>query len=260
MKLVVIGGTGLIGATLVSILRQRGHEVVAASPRTGVNAITNQGLAPALAGAAVVVDVSNAPAWEDDAVLQFFDTSTRNLLAAEKSAGVRHHLALSVVGTDRLLEGGYFRAKMAQENLIRAGDVPYTIVRATQFFEFLGGIAQAGADGQTVRLPPALMQPIAAADVSAAVADYALGNPLNATVDLAGPEPMGIDQAVRRFFAATADPRQVLTDPAARYYGIKVDDRSLVPDDGAAPRIAPTRLDDWLARRPDPANVTVQHA
>jgi uncharacterized protein YbjT (DUF2867 family) len=247
MKIVVIGGSGLIGSGLVKKLRQLGHDVVPASPRTGVNAVTGEGLAAALAGASVVVDVSNAPSWEDAAVLKFFDASTRNLLAAESAAGVRHHVALSVVGTERLLDSGYFRAKMAQENLITAGAVPYTIVRATQFFEFLGGIAQAGADGQVIRLPPALMQPIAADDVSAALVDYTLGQPLNEIVELAGPEPIAIDEAARRFLAASGDARQVVADPKATYYGIKVDDRSLTPGNGA--RLATTRLDDWLAHR-----------
>jgi uncharacterized protein YbjT (DUF2867 family) len=246
MKIVVIGGSGLIGSGLVKKLRELGHDAVSASPRSGVNAVTGEGLHAALTGAQVVVDVSNAPSWEDAAVLDFFDKSTRNLLAAEKAAGVAHHVALSVVGTDRLLQGGYFRAKMAQEKLIAAGGVPYTIVRATQFFEFIGGIAQAGTDGPVVRLPPALMQPIAADDVSAALVDYAVGRPANGVVELAGPEAIGIDEAARRLFAATGDARQVTTDPRAKYYGIDVDDRSLTPAKGA--RLARTRLEEWLGR------------
>jgi len=246
MKIVVIGGTGLIGKRLVQILRQRGHDAVAASPSSGVNAVTGEGLAQALTGAAVVVDVANAPSWEDQAVLAFFETSGRNLLAAEAKAGVGHHVALSVVGTERLLESGYFRAKMAQENLIKASSIPYTIVRATQFFEFVGGIAQSGTDGQSVRLPPALMQPIAADDVAAALAAVAVEPPLNRTIELAGPEPIRMDELVRRFLTATQDQRQVSTDVQARYYGIRVNDQSLTP--GSHPRIGPTRFDDWLSR------------
>src|ERR1043166_5373422 len=220
MKIVVIGGTGLIGKKVVADLRQRGHEVVPASPSSGVNTVTGEGLAEALAGAAVVVDVANAPSWEDNAVLAFFEAAGRNLLAAEAAAGVGHHVALSVVGTDRLLASGYFRAKMAQENLIKASPIPYTIMRATQFFEFVGGIAQAATEGQTVRLPPVLMQPIAADDVAAVVAEAALAEPLNGTVDLAGPEPIRQDELVRRFLKATGDGRTVITDPKALYYGI----------------------------------------
>src|SRR6476661_7479901 len=199
MKIVVIGGTGLIGSKTVAILRRGGHEVVAASPNTGVNTITGEGLAKALAGAQVVVDVANAPSWEDKAVLEFFKTSGRDLLAADATAGVGHHVALSVVGTDRLLASGYFRAKMAQENLIKASSIPYTIVRATQFFEFVGGIAKAATEGQTVRLPPVLMQPIVSDDVAAVVAETALMEPLNGTFDLAGPEPIRQDDLVRQF-------------------------------------------------------------
>src|SRR5499433_1582475 len=207
MKIVVIGGTGLIGSKTIPILRQGGHEVLAASPSSGVNTITGEGLAQALADAQVVVDVANAPSWEDKAVLEFFETSGRNLLAAEAAAGVGHHVALSVVGTDRLLASGYFRAKMAQENLIKASSIPYTIVRATQFFEFVGGIAQAATEGQTVRVPPALMQPIAADDVAAGVADVAVAAPLNGMLDLAGPEPIRQDDLVRQFLKATGDAR-----------------------------------------------------
>jgi len=246
MKVVVIGGSGLIGKKLVHILRLEGHEVTAASPSTGVNAVTGQGLAEALAGAEIVVDVANAPNWEDQAVLEFFEKSGRNLLAAEAAAGVKHHVALSVVGTDRLMASGYFRAKMAQENLIKAGKVPYTIVRATQFFEFVGGIAQSATDGQTVRLPPALMQPIVSDDVAAALADIAVEPPLNGMVEIAGPEPIRMDELVRRFLTANRDPRQVTTDNQARYYGVAVNDQSLTPGDH--PRLGPTRFTDWLTR------------
>src|SRR5689334_11312520 len=245
MKIVVIGGSGLIGKKVVTDLRQRGHEVVAASPSTGVNTVTGEGLAPALAGARVVVDVANAPSWEDNAVLAFFETSGRNLLAAEAAAGVGHHVALSVVGTERLLASGYFRAKLAQEQLIKASPIPYTIVRATQFFEFVGGIAQFATAGQTVRVPPALMQPIASADATAVVADAALAEPLNGTFDVAGPEPIRQDDLVRQFLKATGDARTVVTDPKALYYGVAVDDRSLTPGDN--PRLGPTRFADWLA-------------
>ena len=246
MKIVVIGGSGLIGKKVVMQLRQRGHEVLAASPSSGVNTVTGEGLAQALAGAQVVVDVANAPSWEDNAVLAFFETSGRNLLAAEAAAGVRHHVALSVVGTDRLLASGYFRAKLAQEKLIKASPIPYTIVRATQFFEFVGSIAQLATQGPTVRLPPVLMQPIAADDVAAVVADAALAEPLNGTFDLAGPEPIRQDDLVWQFLNATGDARTVIPDPKALYYGIAVDDRSLMPGDN--PRLGPTRFADWLAQ------------
>ncbi|MCE9605485.1 MAG: SDR family oxidoreductase [Planctomycetia bacterium] len=247
MKIVVIGGSGLIGKKVVANLRGRGHDVVAASPSSGVNTVTGEGLTQAIAGAQVVVDVANAPAWEDSAVLAFFETSGRNLLAAEAAAGVGHHVALSVVGTERLLASGYFRAKMAQENLIKAASIPYTIVRATQFFEFIGGIAQAATEGKTVRLPPALMQPIVSDDVAAVVADAALAKPLNGTVDLAGHEPIRQDDLVRQFLRATGDERTVVTDPQALYFGLMVDDRSLMPD-GENPLLGPTRFSDWLAR------------
>jgi len=245
MKIVVVGGSGLIGKKLVSKLRAGGHEVVAASPSTGVNTLTGEGLAEALSGAQVVVDVSNAPSWEDKAVLAFFETSARNLSAAEATAGVGHHVALSVVGTDRLLGSGYFRAKLAQENLIKESGIPYTIVRATQFFEFVGGIAQFATEGQTVRVPPVLMQPIASEDVAAGMADAALAKPLNGMVELAGPEPIRQDDLVRRFLKATGDKRTVTVDPKALYYGVAVDDQSLTP--GSHPRIGPTRFDDWLS-------------
>ena len=246
MKIVVIGGSGLIGKKLVNNLRQHGHEVVAASPSSGVNTLTGEGLAEALAGTQVVVDVANSPSFEDKAVLEFFETAGRNLLAAEATAGVGHHVALSVVGTDRLLASGYFRAKMAQENLIKASKIPYTIIRSTQFFEFVSAIAQSATDGQTVRLPPALLQPIVSDDVAAAVADIAVGEPLNGTVELAGPEPIALDELVRRFLSANRDARKVTTDVHARYFGIEVNDQSLTPGDN--PRIGPTRFEDWLSR------------
>jgi len=248
MKIVVVGGTGLIGKKVVMHLRQQGHEVEAASPSSGVNTVTGEGLAQALAGAQVVVDVVNAPSWEDDAVMGFFETSGRNLLAAEAAAGVGHHVALSVVGTERLLESGYFRAKLAQENLITAAKIPYTIVRATQFFEFVGAIAQLSTDAQTVRLPTAMMQPISADDVGAAVADVALEEPRRGIVEIAGPEKIRMDELVRLFLHANHDERQVTTDAQARYYGIKVDDQSLTP--GPHPRLGPTRFEDWLSSQP----------
>jgi uncharacterized protein YbjT (DUF2867 family) len=246
MKIVVIGGSGLIGKKVVNNLRQQGHEVVAASPSSGVNTVTGEGLAQALAGAQVVVDVANAPSWEDKAVLEFFEKSGRNLLAAEAAAGVGHHLALSVVGTDRLLASGYFRAKMAQENLIKASSIAYTIVRATQFFEFVGAIVQSATEGQTVRVPPALMQPIAADDVAAAMAEAALAKPLNGTVELAGPEPIRQDELVRQFLSKTGDARTVVADPKALYYGLAMNDQSLMPGDH--PHLGPTRFADWLSR------------
>ena len=246
MKIVVIGGSGLIGTKLVNKLRQLGHEVVAASPSSGVNTITGEGLAEALAGAQAVVDVTNSPSWEDKAVLEFFETSTRNLLAAEVAAGVRHHVALSVVGTERLLQSGFFRAKMAQEDLIKASKFPYTIVRSTQFFEFVNGIAQSATDGQTVRLSPALVQPIVSDDVADALAEVTLGAPVNGTIEIAGPERLRLDELVRRFLSAKQDARQVVADVHARYFGIDLNDQSLTPGDN--PRIGPTRFEDWLSR------------
>ena len=246
MKIVVIGGTGLIGTKLVNSLRKIGHEVVAASPRSGVNTITGEGLATALAGAQVVVDVANSPSWEDKAVLDFFETSGRNLLAAEAAAGVGHHIALSVVGTERLLASGYFRAKMAQETLIKASPVPYTIVRATQFFEFVDGIVQSATDGQTVRVSPARVQPIVSDDVAAALVQVVIGIPLNGMVELAGPEPIRLDELVRQFLSAQGDTRKVTTDVHALYFGIELNDQSLTP--GNNPRIGPTRFEDWLSR------------
>lgn len=220
--------------------------MVAASPRSGVNTITGEGLATALAGAQVVVDVANSPSWEDKAVLDFFETSGRNLLAAEAAAGVGHHIALSVVGTERLLASGYFRAKMAQETLIQASPVPYTIVRATQFFEFVDGIVQSATDGQTVRVSPALVQPIVSDDVAAALVQVVIGTPLNGMVELAGPEPIRLDELVRQFLSAQGDTRKVTTDVHALYFGIELNDQSLTP--GNNPRIGPTRFEDWLSR------------
>jgi uncharacterized protein YbjT (DUF2867 family) len=248
MKIVVIGGSGLIGTKVVSNLRQRGHDVVAGSPSTGVNTITGEGLADALAGAQVVVDVANAPLWEDKAVLEFFETSGGNLLAAEVAAGVGHHVALSVVGTERLLASGYFRAKLAQETLIKASPIPYTVVRATQFFEFVSGMAQAATQGQTVRVPAAMMQPIVSDDVAAVVAKVALAEPLNDLVETAGPDPIRQDELVRQFLEATGDSRTVVTDPSALYFNIALDDRSLTPGDN--PILGPTHFKDWLAGLP----------
>ena len=227
MKIVVIGGSGLIGSKLVEKLVRAGHDPLAASPDSGVDTLTGEGLAEALEAARVVVDVSNAPAWSDESVMEFFQTSTRNILAAEEAAGVRHHVALSVVGTDRLQESGYFRAKLAQEEAIKAATVPYTIVRATQFFEFLGRIADANIDGETVRLPPVLVQPEAADDVAAALAIAAVGAPVNGTVELAGPERFRLDELTRRVLSANGDPRIVMADADARYFGAELDDTSL---------------------------------
>jgi uncharacterized protein YbjT (DUF2867 family) len=246
MKIVVIGGSGLIGSKVVKNLTEKGHEVFAASPKTGVDATTGQGLAAALAGAEVVVDVSNAPSWEDTAVLAFFESSGRNIARAEKEAGVRHHVALSVVGTDRLQDSGYFRAKLAQEKLIKNSGIPYTIVRATQFFEFLGAIAAEGAEQKRVRLPKASFQPIAADDVAKAVADAALGAPANGTIEIAGPERLPLSDFIARYLKATHDPREVASDPQAPYYGIRVDDRSLVP--GEHPHLGTIRFDEWIRR------------
>ena len=246
MKIVVIGGSGLIGAKLVKILRQNGHEVLAASRATGVNTLTGEGLADAFAGAAVVVDVANSPSFEDQAVLHFFETAGRNILAAEAAAGVGHHVALSVAGTDRMLASGYFRAKMAQENLIKASKIPYTIVRATQFFDFVGAIADGGTDGNTVRLPSAMMQPIVSDDVAAILADVAVAKPLNGTFDIAGPDKIRMDELVRQFLTANRDSRKVITDANAGYFGTKVNDQSITPDGN--PRLGPTRFADWLSR------------
>jgi uncharacterized protein YbjT (DUF2867 family) len=244
MKIVVIGGTGLIGSNLVEKLRKEGHEPLAAAPDTGVNTLTGEGLAEALEGAQVVVDVANAPAWDDAAVLDFFKTSSHNVLAAEQAAGVGHHVALSIVGTDRLPDSGYLRAKLAQEELVKAGPTPYTIVRATQFFEFIGRIADSATEGNTVRLSPALVQPEAADDVARTLADVAVRPPLNDTVELAGPEALGLDEFARRLLSARDDPRQVTADVHAPYFGAELDDDSLTPGESA--RIAPTRFEDWL--------------
>jgi len=244
MKIVAIGGTGLIGSKLVKKLREHGQEVVAASPASGVNSVTGEGLADALKGASVVVDVTNSPSWEDAAVLKFFETSTRNLLDYGAAAGVGHHIALSVVGTERLLESGFFRAKLAQESLIKASSIPYTIIRATQFFEFVKPISDLSTAGNKVRLPPVLFQPMAADDVARAIGRVAMSSPLNATVEIGGPEQFRLDEAVRRDLAARKDPREVISDPSARYYGIKVSERSLVPNDDA--RLGETRFEDWL--------------
>jgi uncharacterized protein YbjT (DUF2867 family) len=246
MKIVVIGGTGLIGSKLVKKLREHGHEAVAASPNTGVNSVTGEGLADALKGASVVVDVTNSPSWEDAAVLKFFETSTRNLLAHEAAAGVGHHVALSVVGTERLLESGFFRAKLAQENLIKTSSIPYSIVRATQFFEFIKGIADISTDGNKVRLPHVFIQPMAADDVASAVERVAVGTPLNDSAEVGGPEQFRLDELVRRFLAARKDPREVIADPKARYYGVTVSDNTLVPDHGA--RLGEMRFENWLSQ------------
>jgi uncharacterized protein YbjT (DUF2867 family) len=246
MKIVVVGGTGLIGSSLVEKLREDGHQPLAAAPNTGVNTLTGEGLAEALDGAQVVVDVANAPAWSDAEVLDFFQTSTGNLLAAEAAASVGHHVALSVVGAERMQDSGYMRAKVAQEELVKAGPIPYTIVRATQFFEFIGRIADSGADGDTIRLSPALVQPEAADDVASTLADVAVGAPLNDTVELAGPEAFRLDELARRLLSATGDRRQVTADVHARYFGAELDDNSLTPGDDA--RIAPTRFEDWLSQ------------
>ena len=246
MKIIVIGGTGLIGSRLVTQLRAQGHEAVAASPNTGVNSITGEGLAEALKGASAVVDVTNSPSWDDAAVLAFFETSTRNLLSYGAAAGVKHHVALSVVGTERMLASGFFRAKMAQENVIKASKIPYTIVRATQFFEFVKGIADFSTEGNKVRMPSALIQPMAADDVAAAVARVATGAPANGMVEVGGPEKFHLDELVRNYLAATKDPREVVTDPKAHYYGIEVSEKTLVPDDGA--RLGETHFETWLTR------------
>jgi uncharacterized protein YbjT (DUF2867 family) len=247
MKIVIIGGSGLIGSKVVRKLREQGNEAVPASPETGVNTLTGAGLADVLKGAAVVVDVSNSPSFEDAAVLYFFRTSTGNLLGAEAAAGVGHHVALSVVGTDRLSESGYMRAKIAQEKLIEQSSIPYSIVHATQFFEFMKGIADASTDGDTVRLAPVLIQPTAAEDVATAVAKVAVGAPLNAIIEVAGPEQFRLDELVRRYLGARDDPRSVIADPSARYYGAGLGERTLLPAGNAT--IAETRFEDWLSRQ-----------
>ncbi len=290
IKIVVIGGTGLIGSKVVQILRAHGYpgrgfvergamdasdeadfrfwpegvcsdwiDAVAAAPDTGVNTLTGEGLADALKGASVAVDVTNAPSWEDNAVMKFFETSTRNLLACEAAAGVGHHVALSVVGTERLLESGYFRAKIAQEVLIKSSSIPYSIVRATQFFEFTKTIADFSTEGNTVRLPPVLIQPMAAVDVAAAECRIALGSPVNGVIEVGGPGQFRLDEPVRRYLAAVGDPREVISDPHGRYYGIHVSERSLVPDNDA--QLGETCFEDWLAQSTKPvANARRQPA
>jgi uncharacterized protein YbjT (DUF2867 family) len=246
MKIVVIGGSGLIGSKLVTKLREQRHEAIAASPQSGVNSLTGEGLAEAMKGASVIVDVSNAPSWEDAAVMSFFETATRNLLSYEAAAGVGHHVALSVVGSERMLESGYFRAKIAQENLIKGSSIPYSIVRATQFFEFVKGIADFSTEGNKVRLPSALIQPMAADDVASAVGRIAMGSPVNRTVEVGGPEKFRLDELIRRGLTAFKDPRVVVADPHARYYGIEVSERTLLPGDDA--RLGETRFETWLTQ------------
>ena len=247
MKIVVIGGTGLIGSALVARLIARGHDAVPAAPSTGVNTLTGEGLTPALTGADVVVDVSNSPSFEDAAVLEFFETSTRNILDAEAAAGVGHHVALSVVGTERMTESGYMRAKIAQEKLIKNSSIPYTIVHATQFFEFAVRTADEATDGDTVRVPPVLIQPMAAADVAAALCDVTLAAPRNTTIEIAGPEPLRFEDWVRQGLRAAGDQRVVATDPRARYFGIRLSERTLLPGDGAL--LGATTFADWLSRQ-----------
>jgi uncharacterized protein YbjT (DUF2867 family) len=246
VKIVVIGGTGLIGSRLVNKLHEQGHEAIAAAPNTGVNTLTGEGLAEALKSASVVVDVSNSPDWDEAAVLKFFETSTRNLLKYEAAAGVKHHVALSVVGTDRLSESGYFRAKIAQEKLIRESSIPYSIVHATQFFEFLKGLADISMEGGKVHLPHVIFQPMAADDVAEAVARVALGAPVNGIVEVAGPEQFRVDELVKRRLAELKDPREVVADPKALYSGAKISERTLVP--GKDARLGKTRFETWLTQ------------
>ena len=263
MKIVVIGGTGLIGSKLVPKLREHGHEAIAASPDTGVNTVTGEGLEEALKGASVVVDVSNSPSWEDAAVMKFFETSTRNLLTYEAAAGVGHHVALSVVGTDQLSESGYFRAKIAQEKLITEASIPYSIVHATQFFEFLKGLADISMVGDKVHLPHVLFQPMAADDVASAVGRIAVGQPVNGIVEIAGPEQFRVDELVRRRLASLKDPREVIADPNALYAGAKLSEKTLVPGNNA--RLGETRFETWLTQpaaqipsaHPQPTSVAV---
>jgi uncharacterized protein YbjT (DUF2867 family) len=251
MKIVVIGGTGLIGSKLVQKLEEHGHEAVAAAPNTGVNTITGEGLAEALEGASVVVDVSNSPVLEGGPALEFFQTSTGNLLDAESTAGVSHHVALSVVGTDRLQASGYFRAKLVQEQLITGSSIPYSIVHATQFFEFVRNIANDATEGDTVRLPPVLIQPMAAEDVAAGVCKVAIETPVNGIVEIAGPQQFHLDEFIRQGLTAREDPRQVVADPAALYWGAELSERTLVPDEGA--RLGSIVFEDWLEQTPPPA-------
>lgn len=247
MKIVVIGGTGLIGSKLIPHLRKMGHDAIAASPNTGVNTLTREGLAAAMSGAQVVVDVANSPSFEDTAVLNFFETSARNLLAAEAAAGVSHHVALSVVGADRLPQSGYLRAKAAQETLIKAAKIPFTILRSTQFFEFVGAIAQSATKGNDVHLSPALLQPVASDDVAAALADLAVGKPINGFVEIAGPEKIPLDEIGRRYLSVTGDHRRVVADIHARYFGTELNDKSLTP--GNNPILGTNRFDHWLWAR-----------
>jgi len=256
VKIVVIGGTGLIGSKLVNKLREHGHEAVAASPNTGVNTITGEGLAEALKGASVMVDVSNSPDWDDAAVMKFFETSTRNLLGSEATSGVKHHVALSVVGTDRMSESGYMRAKIAQEKLIKESSIPYTIVHATQFFEFLKGLADMSMVGDKVHLPPVFFQPMAADDVATALARIAAGKPVNGIVEIGGPEQFRVDELVRRRLASLKDPREVVPDPNARYGGARVSEKTLLPGNNA--RLGETRFEAWLTQ--PAAQIPTAHA
>jgi uncharacterized protein YbjT (DUF2867 family) len=251
MKIVVIGGTGLIGSKVVEKLKQKGHEAIAAAPSTGVNTVTGKGLAEVLAGARVVVDVANSPSFEDQAAMDFFQAAGKNITAAEVAAGVKHHVALSVVGTERLQDSGYFRAKLAQESFIKSSPIPYTLIRATQFFEFVRGIAEFSTYDGVVRLPPVLFQPMAAQDVSAALADAALAEPVNGVIEIAGPDTFTLDQPVRNALGYDKDPRKVIADPAAPYFGVKVSERSLVPGAGAC--LGSTKFDWWIAHVPPPA-------
>ncbi|MEO6256523.1 MAG: SDR family oxidoreductase [Sphingomicrobium sp.] len=253
MKIVVIGGTGLIGSKVVEKLNTRGHQAIAAAPNTGVNTLTGEGLAEALTGAEVVVDVSNSPSFEERTAMDFFQTAGRNLTAAEVAAGVRHHVALSVVGTERLQDSGYFRAKLAQEQAIKASPIPYSLIHATQFFEFIRTIAQISTEGEIVRVPPVQFQPIAADDVAAAMVGAALAGPAQATIEIAGPDRFTLDGAVSQVLAFDHDPRTVVADPAASYYGVKVSDDALVP--GADARLGPTRFEWWLTHVPPPHKV-----
>jgi uncharacterized protein YbjT (DUF2867 family) len=248
MKIVVIGGTGLIGSKTVKKLLGFGHEVIAASPASGVNTITGEGLAEVMTGANVVIDVANSPSFEDNAVMDFFKTSGRNLLAAEANAGVKHHIALSVVGTERLQESGYFRAKAAQEDLIKNSGIPYSIIHSTQFFEFLGGIAASAAKDEAIHLSPAPIQPIASDDVAAAVVDVALGRPVNGTVEIAGPERVSLSALVSRYLNNVNDPRTVISDATAKYFGAPLNDKTLVPGDN--PRIGQINFETWFANQP----------
>jgi uncharacterized protein YbjT (DUF2867 family) len=249
MKILVIGGSGLIGSQVIAQLKELGHEAVSASPRSGVDTVTGAGLAEAVAGAHTVVDLSNSPSFDDEPVMHFFTTSTKNLLAAERAAGVQHHVALSIVGADRTQESGYMRAKCAQEKLIEESGCPYSIVRATQFFEFVDGIADSATDGNTVRLPHGAFQPIAAKDVATAVTRATVSEPVNGIINIAGPEKLGMDDFVRNRLTASGDPRQVVTDPTARYFGALIDEHSIVPGDDEGATIYPTRFADWMASR-----------